>query len=604
MPSYLDYIPTLRFQTTFAVSPDGGSVAYVDDSLGQFNAVVKPLSGGESRRQSAFVNKAVQRVAWHPSRKSLVLLADTDGDEKDQIYVVHLDAGGPVALTERPDVRHIAAVGNPVSPDGRLLAFAGNDRNPVDQDILLRNLDTGETRRVYQGGGQMCAGHWSPDGICLSVFEFRDQESHHIVHLVYPDGRPSKLLTPRGEPATYWLGPWLKDGSGFVVRSNEGREFTGLATMSADTGELNWLDTPDWDVEAASMSEDGGVLVWSVNVDGHSQLRARDMATGEDLATPALPVGAVFGLAVTPDGHSVVVQMSTAATPRNLAVADLQRGEFRWLTDARPASGDATTFVEPELIRYPARDGRTVPAYLYRPTRFAGKRGVLVSIHGGPDHQERPSYMYDGLYQYLLSNGVAILVPNFRGSRGYGKSNIRLIHRNWGGSDLDDFAGAVDYLRAQDWVDPERIGLFGGSYGGFAVLSCLSRLPELGWAAAVDWCGPSNLVTLARLAPPTWRTRVLTMIGDPDQDEKGLLSRSPVTSVDNIAAPLMIIQGANDPRVPKSESDQIVERLRARSIEVRYDVYPDEGHGFSRRENQVKAFSDSAEFLLAHLARP
>jgi dipeptidyl aminopeptidase/acylaminoacyl peptidase len=432
MPSYLDYIPTLRLQSTFSVGPDGRNVAYVDDSLGQFNAVIKPLSGGESRRQTAFMDKAVQSVAWHPLGKSLVLSADTGGDEKDQIYLAQLDAGDPVALTEQPNARYEVAVGNPVSPDGRLLAFAGNDRDPVDQEVLVRNLATGEVRRVYQGGGQVYAGHWSPGGTCLSAFEFRDQESHHVVHLLSSDGGPSRMLAPRGEPATYWLGPWLRDGSGFVVRSNEGREFTGLAVMSADTGELSWIDTPDWDVEAAAMSESGNVLAWIVNVDGYPRIRARDMTTGADIGAPALPAGAVSGLAVTPDGGSIVLQLSTATTPRNLAVVDLRSHEFRWLTDARPTVADSATFAEPELIRYPARDGRVVPAYLYRPMGSTGKHGVLLSIHGGPDHQERPSYMYDGLYQYLLSHGVAVLVPNFRGSRGYGISNIRLIHRNWG----------------------------------------------------------------------------------------------------------------------------------------------------------------------------
>jgi dipeptidyl aminopeptidase/acylaminoacyl peptidase len=177
----------------------------------------------------------------------------------------------------------------------------------------------------------------------------------------------------------------------------------------------------------------------------------------------------------------------------------------------------------------------------------------------------------------------------------------QLSYRDWGGGDLGDLADAVHYLRRQDWVDPERIGVVGRSYGGFAVLSCVSRLPELDWAAAVDWCGPSNLVTFTRSQPPTWRSKVALMVGDPETDKDFLMARSPVTYADQIRTPLFIIQGANDPRVPKPESDQIVERLRARGMEVRYDVYPDEGHSFGKRENQIKARSAAGEFLLSHL---
>jgi dipeptidyl aminopeptidase/acylaminoacyl peptidase len=179
----------------------------------------------------------------------------------------------------------------------------------------------------------------------------------------------------------------------------------------------------------------------------------------------------------------------------------------------------------------------------------------------------------------------------------------RLSYRDWGGGDLGDLADAVHYLRGQDWADPERIGVVGRSYGGFAALSCVARLPELNWAAAVAWCGPSNLVTFTRSQPPTWRSKVAFMVGDPEADEQFLMSRSPVTYVDQIKAPLFVIQGANDPRVPKAESDQIVERLRARGVEVRYDVYPDEGHSFGKRENQIRAWSSAGEFLLSHLQR-
>nr|WP_230416043.1 prolyl oligopeptidase family serine peptidase [Micromonospora tarapacensis] len=215
--------------------------------------------------------------------------------------------------------------------------------------------------------------------------------------------------------------------------------------------------------------------------------------------------------------------------------------------------------------------------------------------------QERPVYQYDGFYQFLLSRGLAVFAPNVRGSSGYGRAYQESVYRDWGGVDLDDLADAVRYLREQSWVDRSRVGLFGGSYGGFLVLSCLARLADLGWAAGVSYCAPSNLVTLAEATPPAWRSQVLAVIGDPVADAPRLLDRSPVTHADKIRAPLFVIQGANDPRVPRSESDQIVERLRDRGVRVRYDVYSDEGHGFLKRENQARMRSSAGDFLAAHL---
>jgi dipeptidyl aminopeptidase/acylaminoacyl peptidase len=304
-------------------------------------------------------------------------------------------------------------------------------------------------------------------------------------------------------------------------------------------------------------------------------------------------------MSLSRDGRRLAVLLSTGTRPLNIALLDLGTGELRWLTDAHPVSAVATA--DPALVRFPTHDGRDIPAWLYRPAGD-GLRAVVLSIHGGPEAQERPSYNYAGLYQYLVANGVAVLAPNVRGSTGYGTTYQRLILRDFGGAELGDFAAAARYLHGLDWVDPDRIGVFGGSYGGFAALSCLSRLPEY-WACGVSVVGPSNLVTFVRSVPPTWRPMMAAWVGDPDTEADFLMSRSPVSYVDKIRAPLFVIQGANDPRVVKAESDQIVEALRARGVEVRYDVYDDEGHGFTKRENEVKAMGDVADFLIAHLAK-
>jgi dipeptidyl aminopeptidase/acylaminoacyl peptidase len=282
-------------------------------------------------------------------------------------------------------------------------------------------------------------------------------------------------------------------------------------------------------------------------------------------------------------------------------IVDLEKHETRQITNGMLGGIPEASLIEPELIRYPTFDGREIPAWLYRP-KGDGPFPVLLSIHGGPEAQERPTYAYTGLYQYLLSRGIGVLAPNVRGSTGYGITYQKLIHRDWGGDELKDFEHAVKYLHSQPWVKRDRIGVYGGSFGGFATLSCVSRLPDY-WAAAVDLVGPSNLVTFAKAVPPTWRATMKTWVGDPETEQEFLMSRSPVTYVDQIKAPLFVIQGANDPRVVKPESDQIVARLRERGVDVRYDVYEDEGHGFTKRSNSIKAMGDIARFLEDHLNR-
>jgi dipeptidyl aminopeptidase/acylaminoacyl peptidase len=222
----------------------------------------------------------------------------------------------------------------------------------------------------------------------------------------------------------------------------------------------------------------------------------------------------------------------------------------------------------------------------------------VVAIHGGPEAQERP--IYSPLYQYLASRGVAVLATNIRGSTGYGKTYQRLIQRDWGGGDLRDWDHAVQWLRGRDWVDPERIGVWGGSYGGFAVLSCVTRLPDY-WAAAVDIFGPSNLITFAKAVPPTWKRLMKRFVGDPEEDAELLRERSPMTYIENTKAPLLVIQGAKDPRVVKGESDQLVEKLRSLGRTVEYIVFDDEGHGFTKRKNELATMRASADWLEKYL---
>jgi dipeptidyl aminopeptidase/acylaminoacyl peptidase len=462
--------------------------------------------------------------------------------------------------------------------------------------VLVRVLDDPEPGRPLAGDGYFFAAAWSPDGTRLTAMDFRSTTDTEL-HLIDVATGETRHLAPHEGDVMYLPGPWLADGSGFYLLTDEGREFIGLARFILETGTHEWLHAPDWDVEEMAASADGRYLAWTVNEDGISRLAVQHLPTGDMVDLPDIPVGAIHTLTASRGGDKLGFLLSRPDHPFEIHVLDLEAGILTRITHGFLGGIDPTDLVLPEVVSFTSFDERRIPGCLYRP-KGDGLCPVILSIHGGPEGQERSDY--GGMYQYLLHLGIGILAPNVRGSTGYGKGYQKLIHHDWGGGDLKDFEAAALYLRGLDWVDPNRIGVIGGSYGGFAVLSCVSRLPGY-WAAAVDIVGPSNLVTFAKAVPPTWRRMMAAWVGDPETEAEFLRERSPITYVDQITAPLFVIQGAKDPRVPKDESDQIVERLRARGVDVRYDVYEDEGHGFTRRANNDKSQRDAAGFLAHHL---
>jgi dipeptidyl aminopeptidase/acylaminoacyl peptidase len=591
---YKDFVPSQRFEPTVALTPSGEYAAYSSNASGQFNLCVRSADGGQARQLTSFTGRSVRQVAWCGGGAELVFTADQAGDEQRQVYRVAADGSGLRQLTDGG--QWTLAYQSPVSADGRYLLAAASDRDPEVRDLLLGDLDAGtwERYRTPEGAIGFAAGI-SPDQTTLLGGAMTSNTACQcLVVRTGETARPADVVTRKLMGSYFYPGPWAADGSFYALATLD-RDNRALVRCRPGTDQVEVIDAPDWDVEEVAGSADGLTVAWLVNQDGRAVLRARRNAT--ELRVPELPAGVVHAISLSAGGQRLALVLETPERPGEIVVADLNSGVVRYLTDSRPVATRVRAPVVPRAVVTALADGAAVPGLLYRP-EGTGRHPVLMHIHGGPTLQARPGY--DALIQCLLAGGIGVFAPNVRGSSGYGQAWQEMIYRDWGGIDLEDFAAAARYLHTLDWTDPARMAVYGRSYGGFAALSCLSRLPRL-WAAGVSVCGPSDLVALARACPPSWRPNIDRVLGNPDRDAARLRERSPLTYASRITAPLLIIQGRQDPRVPEVTSARLVAALRANGTAVKYLIYDDEGHTFTSRANELHAMTEVVAFLTEHL---
>jgi dipeptidyl aminopeptidase/acylaminoacyl peptidase len=586
---------TRRFacRSALALSPDARTLAVVSDQgAGTYEAWTLPATGGAAQRAVTVPEHAVRSLCWSASGE-LLAAADRGGTELHQLYVRHPDGPvAPVSVDPAGKVQRLLSW-NAAAPDGRRVAFSSNARSATDMDIVIADLDTGEERALLTGAAWHVAGGWSPDGSQLVVMRVLDNTTQEL-HVVDPGSGKAREITTRDQMQHIPAG-WLADGRVLEI-TDEGSEHLWLAALDPSTGQREPIDDPDWDVELAAASADGRVQIWSVNEDGYSRLRwRRDAGAVQERDLH----GVCEDLVLSADGTRAAFVRLSSTEPWQVWTLDTATGDARVALTSSFGVPTAE-LVEPELLRIPAPDG-DIPCFVYRPRGARGPVPAVLYPHGGPEAQSRPAFSAHLTHlAALVHRGIALVVPNIHGSTGYGRAWQTAIHRDWGGIDLRDLRAVSGWMAKQPDFDPKRLAVYGGSYGGFATLLCVTQIPDV-WRCAVDVFGVANLITMIENAQPNWRRFLARWIGDVERDRDKLVERSPITHIENVRCPMLFLQGENDPRVPKEESDQVVERLRALGRRVEYVVYPGEGHGFTKRANAHDAYGRIVDFLTREL---
>lgn len=596
--------PSLPFEAFLQVrtanggsfSPNGRALAFLMNCTGVPQVHRADWPGQEPQALTAFPD-IVRSVCWSPDGARLLFSMDCGGNERHQLWLMDADGANPRCLTPHPEAIHTFGGW---APDARRVAFSSNRRDPAFFDVYLLDVDTGEEQCVVERNGHFTPVEWSPDGSLLLVRETHASLSEDL-HLLDVATGDFRLVTPHTGSARYVSPRFLPDNRTLLVCTDQDRDFLALARLDTRLLRLRRVLERRVDVESCDISADGRRVVALINRDGWSEVVVARLG---DRSLSALVNVTLTGVAtecrLSRDGSRIAISMHGPTFNANVwEMEPDSTARVQW-TRASLGDLDPSLLVEPRSLRYPSHDGLEIPAFLYRP-RNAGTGPVptIVHIHGGPESQDRPGF--SPVYQYLLHRGYAVLAPNVRGSTGYGNAYCHLDDREKRYDALRDVEYAHHWLVGSGLAAPHQIGIMGASYGGFTVLACLTRQPDL-WAAGVDIVGVANFETFFQHTGPWRRGHRASEYGDPVADRDLLRNLSPIHAVDKIRAPLMVVQGANDPRVPQEESDQIVEQLRARQHPVEYLLFPDEGHGIVKLPNRIRAYTAIGEFLDRYLS--
>ena len=570
---------------------DRERLAFLSDASGVPQVWATGIVVGADATALTGFRERVGALLGAPGGGRLAFGMDAGGDERQQIWTVPPGPDGKArAVTEDPETIHGFGA---VAPDGRRLAFASNARDQRYFDVLT--IDLGDPRAsaetVLAADELLTPIGWSPDGRSLLVRRANTNLDHDLL-LVPVSGEAPALLTPHSGEATVAAAAFDPRGGGVYVATNQDRDVSALVRIDLGSLAVAEVAAGEWDVEGLAVTPEGDALAYSTNEDGASRVVIREVASGSERALSGLPPGVVEGMVWSPDGSRLAFAWSGPRHPSDVWVAG-RDGVARRVTDSDLAGLNRDEFGEPATVRYRSFDGLEIPAFWY-PPRVSGARPVVIEVHGGPESQRRIGF--SPLTQLLLAEGYGVLAPNVRGSTGYGKAYCHLDDVEKRPDAVADLAAAAGWLRQRPEVAGAKIAVMGGSYGGFMTLATLTTDPDL-WAAGVDIVGIADFATFLERTGPWRRATRAAEYGDPERDAALLRDISPLHKADRIRAPLLVIHGRNDPRVPLYEAEQIVETLRGLGRPVELLVFDDEGHGLVKRENRIAGYGAAAAFL-------
>jgi dipeptidyl aminopeptidase/acylaminoacyl peptidase len=587
------------------VSPDGRRLAWLAPADGPLNVWVAPIEGGDPVQVTNDRDRGVRAYSWSRDGARILYLQDTGGDENYHLFAADLDHPDAPDRDLTPfDGVKVGVVDVPRGdPSHVLISTNRRDRGLFDVERL--NLETGAIERIAENPGNIMGWLTDRDGRLRAAFAQTPTGDHQVLVRDAED-QPFRVLADYANEDSGAPYAFTADGRALYVGSARDNDLVRLVTLDVATGDEVVIDSDEEaDLGSPIISDRTGELVGAGYRRDRIVLHTFDDAFARDWERvrqihPGDPM-----IGSTDDDETLwTVAFDDDRDPGATYLFDRRSGESRLLFRSRPWL-DPAILAERTPVRITSRDGLTLRSYLTLPVGVEPKDlPTVLYVHGGP--WARDSWGWEPTAQFLANRGYAVLQVNYRGSTGFGKAFTHAAEREFAGKMHDDLIDGVDWIVAEGIADPKRVAIYGGSYGGYAALVGATFTPDV-FAAAISVVGPSNLVTLVRSFPPYWRPLLagtwFKFVGDPDDPEelKDLEARSPINKVDRITAPLMVLQGANDPRVKKAESDQIVEALRARGVPVEYIVKEDEGHGFVKPENRLDVYRAVERFLATHL---
>ena len=585
-----------------AFSNDETKLLVDSDESGIFNLFEITIADGSKKQITNSTVDLFFAIDYVPGSQSLIYTADKGGNEISHLYL--LDENGTTKdLT--PGEKEKASFFK-WSGDKKSFFYTSNLRDEKFFDVYQMNTGDWKPVMFYENKDGLDVSDISFDEKMITLVKPISTSENQLFVLDKQTGVRKEISQPDLKGAYYSSG-FSKDNKYLFYITDTGKEFAYLAQYDLQSSERKTLFETKWDVMYSYLSENEKYRVIGINEDAKNVIVVLENATGKEIDFPEIADGDITGLNISDSEKLIRLSVGTSKAPNNIYVYNIESKELKKLTESLNKEINPDDLVSAEVVRFKSFDGLEIPAIYYKPLQVSSKNKVpaLVWVHGGPGGQSRTGYFE--LIQYLVNHGYAILAVNNRGSSGYGKTFYKMDDRNHGDKDLKDCIAGKNWLASQDYIDGERIGIIGGSYGGYMTMAALTFAPDE-FNVGVNLFGVTNWIRTLKSIPPYWesfRNALYTELGDPyTADSVRLYEISPLFHADKIKSPVMVLQGANDPRVLQIESDEIVEAAKKNNVPVNYIVFPDEGHGFNKNENEIKGYSEILKFLDTYLKKP